>query len=56
MRRKRTGKIVETKTGKKGKVYYEDAKVNGKVVVHLDDDDTKLLCDPKTLKRTGYFD
>ena len=56
MRKKRTGKIVETKTGKRGKVYYEDNKINGKVVVRLDEDDRKLLCDPKTLKRIGYFD
>ncbi|MFW6246727.1 MAG: hypothetical protein ACOC22_00930 [bacterium] len=56
MRKKRTGKIVETKTGKRGKVYYEDSKINGKVVVHLDDEDIKMLCDPKTLNRIGYFD
>lgn len=56
MRKKRTGKIVKTKTGKIGKVFYEEKKINGKVVVRLENENTNLLCDPQTINIIGYFD
>lgn len=53
---KNSGCYVETKTGKIGKIYYKDKLVNGKTIVHVDDMELPMLCDPKTLKITGYFD
>ena len=55
MRKKRTGEIVKTKTGLIGKVYYEQEKVNRKVVVHVDGHELPFLCDPLTLERIEYF-
>ena len=49
MRKRKLGDIVETKTGKTGKVYRDQQKVKGKVVVHVDGEELPLLCDPKTL-------
>ena len=56
MRKRKLGDIVETKTGKTGKVYRDEKKVRGKVVVHVDDEDLPLLCDPQTLIVIGKFD
>lgn len=53
-----SGKIVETKTGKRGYVYNNRPIVNGKVAVYLINDDSKLpiLCAPDSLKIVGFFD
>lgn len=56
MRKRKLGDIVETKTGKTGKVYRDEKKVKGKVVVHVEGDELPLLCDPKTLTIIGNFD
>ena len=53
---KDSGYLVETKTGKKGRTYHKDKKVNGKLVVYLDDNNMKMLCDPKTIKVVGFID
>lgn len=53
---KKAGYLVETKKGFKGKTYHHEKKVNKKTVVHLDDSDIKMLCDPKTLIIKGFFD
>jgi hypothetical protein len=56
---KKSGYLVETKTGKKGRTYHKEGLVNKKTVVHIINDDgteTKLLCDPKSLKIIGYID
>lgn len=64
---KRKGFIVETKTGLKGMVYYDEPHGNGKIVVIINKnilndearkrtDSHKMLCDPKTLKIIGYVD
>lgn len=51
---KNAGRIVITKTGLIGRTYnYEDL-VNGKVKVYTDKGN--LLCDPSTLKVTGFID
>lgn len=53
---KKAGYLVETKTGKKGKTYHHEKSVNGKTVVHVENKEVKMLCDPNTLKITGFFD
>lgn len=53
---KNSGCFVTTKTGKTGKSYYKDKLVNGKMIVHVDGETMAYLCDPKTVKITGYFD
>jgi len=53
---KKAGYLVETKTGKTGKTYHHEKMVNKKTIVHLDDSDTKMLCDPDTLTIKGFFD
>lgn len=55
---KDAGYLVETKTGKKGRTYHKEKKINKKTVVHIDVDgkDVKMLCDPESLKIIGYID
>jgi hypothetical protein len=55
---KDSGYLVETKTGKKGRTYHKEGLVNKKMVVHINEDgkDTKMLCNPKTVKIIGYVD
>jgi hypothetical protein len=48
------GYLVETKTGLKGRTYHREGKVDGKVIVHTDKG--KLLCDPLSIKLTGFID
>jgi len=52
------GYLVETKTGKKGRTYHKEKKINKKTVVHIDVDgkDVKMLCDPNSLKIIGFVD
>ncbi len=52
------GYLVETKTGKKGRTYHREGLVNKKMVVHIEEDGKiiKMLCDPKTVKITGFVD
>ena len=64
---KNAGYLVETKTGLKGKVFHKEEQINKKIVVHLIDEnnniivdgngkETKMLCDPKTIKTIGFVD
>jgi hypothetical protein len=55
---KTSGYLVETKTGLTGKTYHNEGLVNKKMVVHIIDDgkETKMLCNPKTVKIIGYID
>lgn len=55
---KDSGYLVETKTGKKGRTYHREGLVNKKMVVHIEINgkDTKMLCDPKSVKITGFVD
>ena len=53
---KNSGCLVETKTGKTGKSFYKDNLVNGKMVVHVENEKMPYLCDPKAVKIIGYFD
>jgi len=55
---KDAGYLVETKTGKKGRTYHREKKINKKTVVHIDVDgkDVKMLCDPESLKIIGFVD
>jgi hypothetical protein len=55
---KDSGYLVETKTGKQGRTYHRDNKVNGKIVVYIvvDEKEVKMLCDPETVKIIGYVD
>jgi hypothetical protein len=55
---KDAGYLVETKTGKKGRTYHREKLVNGKMIVYseVDGKEVKLLCDPQTIKITGFVD
>jgi len=52
------GYQVKTKTGKEGRTYHREGRVNGKLVVHVEADGKtlKMLCDPKTIEVTGFID
>jgi hypothetical protein len=55
-----SGYLVETKTGKQGRTYHRDKKVNGKVVVYVEvegkQEPLKMLCTPETVKIIGFVD
>lgn len=61
--KKTSSVLVQTKTGKKGRVYYQflgDLEKE-KVQVHVLDDNfqetgEKLLCESRSLKTTGFID
>ena len=55
---KDSGYLVKTKTGKEGRTYHRNKLINGKCVVHVQENGTeiKMLCDSKTLKIIGYID
>jgi hypothetical protein len=55
---KDSGYLVETKNGLKGRTYHREKSINKKTVVHIEKDgkDVKMLCDPNTLKITGFVD
>jgi len=50
------GFYIETKTGKKGKIYTTEKFVDGKIVVYVDYMERPLLCKPDSLKITGRFE
>ncbi len=52
---KRSGYVVETKSGKRGVALHSDKEINGKVVVRLDEGGN-ILCDRSTLKMIGFQD
>lgn len=53
-----SGYLVETKTGKQGRTYHRENKINGKIVVYVlvEDKEVKMLCNPETIKIIGYVD
>lgn len=56
---KDSGYLVKTKTDIEGRTYHREGLVNKKTVVHVIDKngtETKILCNPKTLKIIGYID
>ncbi len=56
---KNSGYLVKTKLGKTGRTYHKEGLVNKKTVVHIikeDGSETKMLCDPKSLKIMGFVD
>ena len=56
---KKTGKLVETKHGI-GYTKNSDPLINGKVPVYLSkpgaNNPPRILCDPKNIKTTGFYD
>lgn len=52
---KNAGRIVETKDGVLGRIYNNEALINGKYRVHCIDG-KKLLCSPENLKLKGFVD
>ena len=55
---KNAGYVVKTKTGKIGRTYHRDGLINKKMVVYIEVDNkiVKMLCDPKSIKTTGFID
>lgn len=55
---KNPGYHVETKTGKVGRTYHKEGLVNNKMLVHIEENGKtlKMLCDPNSLKITGFID
>lgn len=57
---KRNGFIVRTKTGKKGIIYHDEARENGKNKTYIVDDKLnftglKMLCDPMGMEIIGFI-
>lgn len=52
------GYLVETKTGKKGRTYHREGYIKGKAIVYIEEEGKKIkmLCDPDSLKITGFID
>ena len=52
------GYLVTTKTGKSGRTYHREGRVDNKVIVHVEIDGktVKMLCDPNTITLTGFID
>lgn len=55
---KDSGTLVRTKSGKEGRTYYRENLVNGKLIVHVEENGKtiKMLCDPKKVELIGYVD
>lgn len=55
---KDSGYLVETKKDKRGRTYHRDNLINDKTVVYVkvNDKEVKMLCDPDTIKVTGFID
>jgi hypothetical protein len=56
---KDSGYKVKTKSGKEGRTYHRESKVNGKIVVHVEGEaetQTKLLCNPESIEIIGFID
>lgn len=51
---KNAGQIVETKSGLVGRTYAHEELINGKMRVYTSKGN--MLCDPSTLKLTGFID
>jgi hypothetical protein len=61
MSTKKSGYIVETKDGKKGRTFHSKGIINDKIPVYLETSPFQyatqaILCDPKTLKLRGFID
>jgi len=56
MTKKRSGFIVETQSGKVGKIFSDKKLINGKIPVYVDELEKPLLSTPETLKIIGRFD
>jgi hypothetical protein len=54
--KKRSGFLVETQTGKLGRIYSDEKLISGKIVVHIDNDERPSLSKPENLKIVGRFD
>ena len=53
-----SGYLVKTKTGKEGRTYHRDNKLNNKVIVYvfINGKEVKMLCDPETIEIIGFVD
>ena len=57
----KSGYLVKTKKGLKGRTYHSKGFVKGKLPVYLENEDgsfkkVAMLCDPKTVTRIGFID
>lgn len=50
-----SGYLVETKTGKQGRILHSEKPINGKVIVHVDGLDKPMLCDKEKIKVIGFI-
>lgn len=55
-KKKNSGYLVETKTGKKGKIFHDEKFINNKIVVHIINYEHPILCTPESIKIVGYFE
>ena len=51
-----SGYLVETKSGKEGRTYHNKGLINGKVPVYIEGEEKPILCEPLSLKLTGFID
>lgn len=55
MDKKKSGYLVETKDGKKGRMYHDKGEINGKIPVYVTGEEKPRLCDPDSLKVIGFI-
>jgi hypothetical protein len=53
---KDSGYLVKTKSGKEGRTYHREKKINNKTVVHINGMDIPMLCNTDTLEIIGFID
>lgn len=56
---RRSGYVVRTKTGERGRTYHDEPLVDGKQRVYVfqkGGEPLKMLCDPETLTVIGFAD
>ena len=51
-----SGYLVETKSGKQGRVYHKKGYVNGKIPVYIEGETNPILCERESLILIGYID
>lgn len=53
---KSPGHLVTTKSGKSGRTYHSKGLIGGKVPVYIEGQEKPLLCDPDSIRITGFID
>ena len=55
-KKKKIGYLVETTTGKSGKIFVHEPFIDGKIVVNIEGLERPMLCKPENVKIVGRFE